>query len=288
MAKTRADLVELVARRFGFYLKGTATGGSATTVVDAANLTEPDDHYNDMRAYILTAGGAAPEGQERRVEAFSQATATVTVEPAFTAAVEAGDVFEILPCRRAQIVAGINAGIVAAGDAWLVPMTDVTTVTIASGDYDYSLPVGLVILYRVWRRSATSDPWQPVPAEDWQVDGTPGAQVLYLHTQRHVVAGEKLRLDYLARLSELATDAATLAVGAPAEAELVEFLADYALYFLHDWMANRAPTGQQFRARLTKAADYWQQAMAKKASARRLYGPGVSHPADVVRMKVRG
>ena len=57
--KTRGHLVAEMARRFGFYAAGTATGGSTTTVVDTVNLLAPDDYHVGRYAYVLTDAGGA-------------------------------------------------------------------------------------------------------------------------------------------------------------------------------------------------------------------------------------
>lgn len=258
-AKTRADLIEAVADRFGIYKKLTVTGGSTTTIVDTGDLFEVDDAWNGHLAYVLTdagGGGAAPEGEERPVTDYDQSAATLTVSPAFSAAVASGDTVELLPVSRARLVRAINEAVRAATDTWPVVKRDTSTITLATDDYDYSLPTDLVRLLSVWYREETDEPWTQVPGRSYRVVGTPGAQVLVFDRLGSLEAGEVLALEYLARPSELATDAATLGVGEPAERELVAFVVEHALGVLHE----QATRGGKFREELTLAQSHYQRA----------------------------
>jgi len=261
--KTRAELVAEVARRFGHYKTGTATGGSTTTVVDTAGLYAPDDYWVGHYVYILEdagGGGAAPEAEERPVTDYDQGTATLTVDPAFTAAVASDDTYQVLAVRRAEIEAAINAAIVDAGLSWPVMTEDAATLTILANDYDYALPAGVVKLLQVSTRSGATHPWLPLAPGSWMVSGTPGAQNLQLSPAWALPVGDLVRLDYLARPAELTTDAGTLGVGEPAEREFVDFIYAYALFWLHDQMASAAPEGAGFRPHLTQAQYYLEMA----------------------------
>jgi len=275
--KTRADLVAEVARRFGQYGTGTATGGSTTTVVDTGGLYAPDDFWVGHYAYILEdAGGegAAPEGEERPVTDYDQGTATLTVDPEFSAAVGSGDVYELFATRRAEVVAAINAGVRAAGETWLVATVD-TTVTIAADDYDYDLPSDLTRLLAVWTRGGTDERFVELPGRLWRVSGTPaGPQELLLESLDDLDAGETLRLEYLARPTELSADSSTLGVGEPAERELVSFVVAYALYWLHDQAASRSPEAAGFRGHYTQAESQRAKAQEIRAGAARFHGRG--------------
>jgi len=282
-AKTRADLVGEVARRFGMYRRSTATGGSTTTLADTAKLYEPNDYWIGHHLYIVTdAGGlhAAPEAEERPVTDFVQSTATLTVGPAFTAAPVSGDTYELLPAKREDVIAAVNAGIRAAGETWLTQVVDTTTVTLADDDYEYNLPAGLVRVLAVWVRDASDEAWRQVPGRNWHVAGTAGApQVLYFDSLDGVDSGQDLRLDYLARLSELSADSSSLGIGEPAEREAVEFVTSWALYWLHDMAASRAPESAGYRAHLTQAQYYVEIAERFRTRAARWQPAGTVHGA---------
>jgi len=285
-AKTRADLVAEIARRYGHYHRSTATGGSTTTIVNTTGLYEPDDFYVGHYAYIVTdAGGAhaAPEGQERPVTDYDQSTGTLTVDPAFSAAVASGDTYELLALKRADIAAAINAAIRQAGETWLAPTVDTTTVTIADDDYDYSLPVGVVRLLGVMVRGDTDEAWRYVQGRQWSVGGTPGAQVLYFDTLEGLEAGDLVRLDYLARPGELSADSSSFGIGEPAERELTEFVTEMAVGWLHKAAAS-ARAGD-FREHLTLAQMAEERAERIRAMAARWHGRGTVRTARWARAR---
>jgi hypothetical protein len=177
-AKTRAQLLADIADQYGNYLSITPTSGSTTTVVDTADLYQPDDYWVNHYAYVLTdAGGAsaAPEGEERAITDFVQSTYTLTVAPAFSAAVAAGDTVELLPLQRSVYERAINNAVEAAAETWPVIAVDTSTVTKAANDYDYTLPTDIVRLLSVWYRDDTDEPFVRLKGH-WRVTGTPGAQ----------------------------------------------------------------------------------------------------------------
>lgn len=76
-----------------FTVTGTADSGTTTTLVDAA-LTQADTDYFKGQLLCLTSGTAAQ--QCRTITAFTPASDTITVSPAFTQAVST-DTYEIHP-----------------------------------------------------------------------------------------------------------------------------------------------------------------------------------------------
>jgi len=285
-AKTLADLIAEVADRYGRYATGTVDSGSTTTIVDTAALYQPDDHWNGAYAYILTdAGGAsaAPEGEERPVSDFDQSTGTLTVLAAFTAAPAAGDTYELLPEQRATLKRAINAGVCSAAQTWPVVAVDTTTITLASSDYDYTLPTDVLELTTVWYRDDTDEAWKELPGRLYQVTGVPGAQELYLSSTGPFDAGDTLRLEYTKRVSELATDASSLGVGEVVEAPLVEYVVEHALWWLHDRASNRDEG--RYREHATSAQMHLERANALKMAARPYTRPGVIHGPVISRAR---
>lgn len=81
-------------------IRGTATGGSTTTVVDssAALSGATTDTYDNWWVKITTTtDGAAPQGEVRQISegGYTAASGTFTVPSAFSAAVGAGDTYEM-------------------------------------------------------------------------------------------------------------------------------------------------------------------------------------------------
>jgi hypothetical protein len=85
---------------------GTATGGSATTIIDTVNLTQANDYFNGM---MLVMTGGNNIGLSSNIVDFDNATNTATVEPSFPNVIAAGDTFTILPRSEfADILIGAN------------------------------------------------------------------------------------------------------------------------------------------------------------------------------------
>jgi hypothetical protein len=92
---------------------GTATGGTALTVVDT-DRTEADVDYWHESVIFMTTGPNA--GQGRRIVSFTPASDTITVSPAFTQVVAAGNGYIILKSSIAGDVSIAPADIAAIVD----------------------------------------------------------------------------------------------------------------------------------------------------------------------------
>lgn len=259
MAKTLADLIESVASQYGVYVQSDATDGSVNTIEDTDRLLEPDSYFNGMYAYILEdagGAGAAPEGEHRAITAYSQGDQLLTVSPDFTAAVVAGDTYEILSISRDLLIRQINAAIRESRGNWLVIQRDTTTITLLSDTFSYALPTDLVSLNDLLTRKNATSPWQGVPGRFWWAEGTPGAQTLHFRVgswRDRLDASSEVMVIYRARPSELTNDTDVLGIGEPAETEMYTFLVHWTLYLLHDRAANRRPQGKEYQAHYTQA-----------------------------------
>ncbi len=106
---TRADALKRILRE-GFGEYGTATGGSASTIVDTGMLKSsgfPDDKYKGMWARIEYDGGgaaAAPEGEIRPCTGSTASSGTATVNPDFSAAVASTDRYQLWAFMHPQKV----------------------------------------------------------------------------------------------------------------------------------------------------------------------------------------
>jgi len=254
---TLLELIKRIAANFHYY-SGTATGGSDSTVVDTT-LLEPDDFWNNHYVYITSADSAAPEGEERYVSDYDQSSQTLTATPNFSAAVAAGDEYVLLQFRRADFIVAIRSGIARANSRWLVPVTDTTTVQIATDTYSYSLPTDVVRIDRILYRDDSSDPWLEVDPGSWRMSGVPGSQKLELTNIDAFDSGDYLRVEYVKRQSDLSNDSDELGVGEPAEPELVQFLVEHAMFRLHTMAMSRNVTSSEFRAHMTLADDYYKR-----------------------------
>lgn len=108
MAISKEDFRDRVREELGDEerVSGTATGGSTTTVIDTAKLTQVDNYWRDRVGRInikTTTDTLAPQGESRRISASTQSTSTVTVELPFSAAVQAGDTYGISIFSNARL-----------------------------------------------------------------------------------------------------------------------------------------------------------------------------------------
>jgi len=189
MSKTLEQLRADLGRAVGKFHTGTATGGSTSTIVDTkAKVAFPeDDALNGALAYIRTdagGAGAAPEGQSLPISDFVYSTGTMTLNGTLTAAVAAGDTYEVYrtPLALAQWDQAINLAIQAAWpEIWKPENVDVT----ATADDEFALSGAspdVQDIVRVWLQvTALSTRWQEVPRVMWTFD--PGTTKLYLRTR---------------------------------------------------------------------------------------------------------
>lgn len=125
------------------YFRGTATGGTATTLIDTS-LTEKseEDLKNGTLIIVRDAGGAgaSPEGKFGTVSAYVDATFTMTI-PTVTDAVASGDEYmhispqyPLVELRRLANLGLQRAGYFKRWD---------TSITTADDQTEYTLPVAL-------------------------------------------------------------------------------------------------------------------------------------------------
>jgi hypothetical protein len=155
MATALSTLRDKLERSFGELdpiTSGTCTGGSTTTVVDTSR-DESDDAWQNSYVYITdTTDDLAPEDEERRVSAFANSTGTMTVTPAFSAAVEASDTYEIRDkARKTDYNDAVNHAIECASGCWYDYNRDTTTIIICTDELRYNLPSGIQKILRVDR-----------------------------------------------------------------------------------------------------------------------------------------
>lgn len=87
-----------------------ATGGTTTTLIDTAGLTQPDDFWNGQTVFLPTTI------QSRYIADFAQSTKTLTFLEALSGAVISGDDYEIWSSfTPMEIRSAINAAL---RDAW--------------------------------------------------------------------------------------------------------------------------------------------------------------------------
>jgi hypothetical protein len=263
----------MVGRGLRDATSGTASGGTATTLIDATKLISPSNTFVN---YFLRMTSGTFSGQDRLVTAHSQAARQVTFDPPLSAPVVNGDRYQLLPVRRELIEEALQSAVRAAGATWMVQATkDDITIT---HEQEYALPVDLFAIQSVYVGIAGY--WYPQTA--WEMSGNFGAYKLMLRqwarfplTRDDQVAGatwDVMRVDYVA-LPALASASDTLGLG-DFEGEAVEFLREYALYLLKAQSFDANPTSEAARAAFTSSQTHYQNAMTIKTRARSQAQPG--------------
>jgi len=265
---TRDQLVEDVAMRYGKYVTGSAsTDSDDTAIEDTSNLFEQDDFW--VGNYLGMTSGPADD-EYRRIIDYDQYTAQVRVYPPFSADVATGSTesFEILPIQRPKIHQAINAAIVSAGSSWPKFVTDTSSITsISGGDYDYDLPSDLVKLLGVYTRAASDHAWIRIQPDYYEISGTPGAQDLEFNPSYILPIAQSVRLDYIARADTMSASSSTLGIGEPYQREVVDFITNYACYWLHDYQSSIANNEAEFSLHAAKAAAYREAAEVIRAQS---------------------
>jgi len=174
---SRAELRVEVARFFGWYAF-TATGGSTTTLVNNQYARFADDYFINANVWIEQAGGAAPQNEDSYCTDFVSSTGTLTVSPAFTQPVQAGDKAQIfMRCAKADIDNALaKVGYGATALAQLTPSA--TTL-----DYSLNAVEGLHSgsqLVAVWLRAWNDADSLPYMLPGWQIADDDGILTLRL------------------------------------------------------------------------------------------------------------
>lgn len=174
---TLSDILQTVSMDLGITDSFYATGGTATTTVNTSfgNESEPPDEERFKNNYLFVrrdAGGAGadPEGKWALISAYAPATYTIT-HATFTTAPASGD--EMLLVKQnnfpiLEMIAAVNRALMKLG---VHEFTDITSITIADGQTEYSLPAGVTELIDVLiqRNDDSND-------NDWKV--IPGCKII--------------------------------------------------------------------------------------------------------------
>lgn len=185
------DLTLRVAKELDVLFEGLATAGAVGTLTDTNDLQTvfSDDHWNRGTVWIerdAAGAGAAPEGEFTRVSDFVSSTGVVTFRDNLTAAPGAGDLYGIATqeYRLDTIINQINKVL----RDLMVETTDITTITTAADQTEYSLPTAILDeRIKVYIQGKTNDTddykWQRY--HDWYIQetATGTANKLVFHTQ---------------------------------------------------------------------------------------------------------
>lgn len=183
MALTLEQLRTALAEAVSSLFSGTATGGTTATLIDTSGLkryTETDALKGALLYISDTTDDLAPKGESRRIQSFSAAAWTITVDRAFTVAPEAGDTYEVYlaPLDLAQWDQCINDAILGAWPDVFRPAIETVAPTGALA-YSLSALADRVLGAEVTFKTAlVGYPSQPLA--QWYTNGDPGDLTLNL------------------------------------------------------------------------------------------------------------
>lgn len=170
MTRNRAQLRELIRQEVGdeVRLSGTATSGSRTTIVDTSGLVQADDYWNGRKIHIqASTDGKAPQGESRKISDFSSSTHTLSLEMPLSAAVEAGDSYQIAIWPDAVYDALITAAIAAYSK--YRPYRSTGVLATVCGTRYYDPPAGVDL--RAGDRIEEIRYMNPSTLEDYPIEG---------------------------------------------------------------------------------------------------------------------
>jgi hypothetical protein len=154
------DLTYRTAREIGILTEGTATGGSATTLIDTVGLASDAEHYWKGGAiwllYDAAGAGASPQGKYAIITAFASDTDTVTFTPTMTDAIASGDRYALgkplYPLHT--IIQAVNRAL----NEIRIPVTDTTSIDTEANKSEYTLPIAANIdLRQVFMQNRLND-----------------------------------------------------------------------------------------------------------------------------------
>ncbi len=208
---TLFDILLQTARALEALQEGvtSAASGGATTLVDSQLVVRgfsADDHFNG--GTLLYQSGTAANRGSRLVSDYAGTTGTITLAAALGETPVLGARYGVLTRRypREVMSAKVNEALVELGD---VPTVDTASLTTASDQLEYNLPVAARRdLRQVWLARQTAAPWEwerqlRVRAEPGTGLGAVGV-LLFPEQPR---APHKIKLVYLAPHPAVALDA---------------------------------------------------------------------------------
>jgi hypothetical protein len=193
------DLTYQLAVSLGVVNEGTATGGSTTTLIDTVELTQADDFWNLGSVWVTyDAGGAgaAPQGEYSVVSDFTSSSDTAALRSTLTAAIASGDKYAIARPRYplSLLTSKINEVL----RQIPIQKDDITTVTIAADQTEYSLPADVWDLKQVWvHTDDDTNATQPVQIFDWAVKKSATGTANVLMLERQFATDTLITLKYL-------------------------------------------------------------------------------------------
>lgn len=204
---TLFDITLDVARLIMKTVDGTATGGSATTIVDSGQ-TDPNDYYTGGTIWV-TSGLSI--GKSRKVTSFVGTTGTFTFAT-MTTINAVGNTYTAAPYYIPQhvLIRAVNQALQKMGR---IEKIDDTLETVGEQE-EYSLPTGIRNIKRVEIGQETTDPYRWMVSYHWEeING----KLYFDRGMAPTLDGYPMRLHYMAEHAALTADTSEVDVSMPLE-----------------------------------------------------------------------
>ena len=178
------------------FVRGTATGGSTTTLIDIVGRFEGEDFFDNGTLFIKSGNNV---DKALVISAWNGATKTFTFPTALACA--AADIYAAIPkdFPKGVMVESINQVLAKLGE---LPKTDVTLPTVANQE-EYALPTGVDDVKRVEIAHSLVTPYLYVPHQNWKERE---GKLVFDTYYEPAATGYKIRLSYNADHAEVNAD----------------------------------------------------------------------------------
>ena len=263
MSSTAFDAMLALARIVVPTTEGTATSGSATTILDTDILGVhewlADDGLNGGTAFITyDAGGAgaAPQNETARITDYAESISTVTLMSGdLSAAAAAGDGYAVTSIPRYQLYAALNAALRDLGD---VPYENDTSLDTVADTREYTLPAAAKRdLRQVWIAQHTAAPWDYAEQNNWRV--IKNRATLDLVFSNQPTASRNIRLVYVGPHATLDDDADTVNDAVPFD--YLVWRGAFHVYLRR--LQQEGRNAEQWTGLMNMAAEYASQALQR-------------------------
>lgn len=187
---------------------GTATGGSASTIVDTSGnspLLSADDFWNKRYAYIFE---GANIDELRQITDYDNATKILTVTHLFPAAIDTTSGYEITERWEGNLINEMIDNVIDRV-AHRIQEYDNATVTTSQGTYEYSF-TGMEDPFRVEIEVDTVNPTYPyMEIFRWRLTDKDGTRKIQFLDQDEMIVGRTLRCWFTKNPAALSADSST-------------------------------------------------------------------------------
>ncbi len=295
MVATASSLVRELAQRMGEFYLSTPTGGTTTTLIDAALDQYWPSNVGQQSApmgiwgYGSITADTNNRGIERRAKSYQQSTHTVTFLSAWPTTISTGAYELHWRTPRSRKLEAINSGVRQLGFHWARTIVDGTTLTTAANTWSYALPtniqwgsIPLVELQIALDATLIGYPYVNAGLWNWTVrpaTDSSGATTYTLQFGTLPPPNRKIRVFADANYSDLVADADILPMDVMTSGIATEWLYSWAMYQLQRWESVRQPMNntqwlEQQAAALMKEASEIRDRFAGSPPMTKITTPG--------------